>query len=475
MTDARIYRDARKNIIRVALPDSMGVVGPTSQGDVVTLQAAADEAAATGKRLIAAGTITTASTLTIKSDCDLSQLTYNYTGSSAGVRVGSTGAAFFRHELYLPYVVAAAKTVNGWAQVVGTVGVDVVNCYGTDIHVPYVKNFELGLQLRGSTSNGTQQTSIYLGHLDNSKVNMRFTGDATGWANQNYVFGGRMSHNSNEGVQVSGVRHVVFDNLANPINANMFYGTSMESPDVVEYHVEANNTQWNTMYGSRFENTGGDTHRRFLVTGNSKYNRLVGGAYAENVTQVVTSPALPWDISSSALTTQHGGTSTMPVQLLENVNSSSAPITTFMAAGAGTAGTDPTTGYTAQFTANTWKGKRSTDSFNRVELDTQNSQLKFGDGTAAPTGFFGGTASALTIGGGFPLTPLTNNSQDCGLSSLKWRYLRTGTGVQVGGFATASRPSAATAGAYTMIWDTTLNKPIWSDGTNWRDATGTVV
>ena len=41
--------------------------------------------------------------------------------------------------------------------------------------------------------------------------------------------------------------------------------------------------------------------------------------------------------------------------------------------------------------------------------------------------------------------------------------------------ATGSRPVAATAGAGTMIYDSTLSKPIWSDGTVWRDAMGTAV
>ena len=40
-------------------------------------------------------------------------------------------------------------------------------------------------------------------------------------------------------------------------------------------------------------------------------------------------------------------------------------------------------------------------------------------------------------------------------------------------YTTAARPNAVTAGDGAMIYDTTLNKPIWSDGTVWRDATGT--
>ena len=40
---------------------------------------------------------------------------------------------------------------------------------------------------------------------------------------------------------------------------------------------------------------------------------------------------------------------------------------------------------------------------------------------------------------------------------------------------TAARPSAGSAGVGAMVYDTTLSKPIWSDGTTWRDAAGTAV
>ena len=40
-------------------------------------------------------------------------------------------------------------------------------------------------------------------------------------------------------------------------------------------------------------------------------------------------------------------------------------------------------------------------------------------------------------------------------------------------FATAARPSAVQTPG-TMIYDTTLRIPLWSDGAAWRDATGTV-
>jgi hypothetical protein len=40
---------------------------------------------------------------------------------------------------------------------------------------------------------------------------------------------------------------------------------------------------------------------------------------------------------------------------------------------------------------------------------------------------------------------------------------------------TAARPTASGVGAGSCYYDTTLGKPVWSDGTNWRDAAGTIV
>lgn len=65
------------------------------------------------------------------------------------------------------------------------------------------------------------------------------------------------------------------------------------------------------------------------------------------------------------------------------------------------------------------------------------------------------------------------------------RHVST-AGVNVGGVeatdcwrtglnTTANRPSAASVGAGSQFYDTTLSKPIWSDGTVWRDAAGTAV
>lgn len=47
--------------------------------------------------------------------------------------------------------------------------------------------------------------------------------------------------------------------------------------------------------------------------------------------------------------------------------------------------------------------------------------------------------------------------------------------IRIGQYATGSRPSASTVGAGAMVYDSTLSKPIWSNGSAWKDAAGTTV
>jgi hypothetical protein len=46
--------------------------------------------------------------------------------------------------------------------------------------------------------------------------------------------------------------------------------------------------------------------------------------------------------------------------------------------------------------------------------------------------------------------------------------------IRPGAYASLSRPAAASVGAGAGIYDTTLALPLWSDGTDWRDAAGAI-
>ena len=81
------------------------------------------------------------------------------------------------------------------------------------------------------------------------------------------------------------------------------------------------------------------------------------------------------------------------------------------------------------------------------------------------------TATDVFLNGN--LRPFTTAAKDVGTSSAQWRNGFFSGYVRVGAVATGSRPSAATAGAGAMMFDTTLGKPIWSTGSAWVLADGT--
>jgi hypothetical protein len=107
------------------------------------------------------------------------------------------------------------------------------------------------------------------------------------------------------------------------------------------------------------------------------------------------------------------------------------------------------------------------------------------------------TAGTLTSSGGLTATAAVTSTQNDpnavqatgaaggirfgGVSSqtfiqrLTVRALSTDSTWRVYTSNTAGRLAAATATAGGMAYDTSLQKPIWSDGTNWRDAAGTIV
>lgn len=93
--------------------------------------------------------------------------------------------------------------------------------------------------------------------------------------------------------------------------------------------------------------------------------------------------------------------------------------------------------------------KRGAETQERVRLE-ETGKWWFGSGSLAPDTELSRIASnVLGVG-----------TDDC---------FRTGKNI------TASRPSASAVGSGAQFYDTTLGKPIWSDGTVWRDATGVTV
>lgn len=156
------------------------------------------------------------------------------------------------------------------------------------------------------------------------------------------------------------------------------------------------------------------------------------------------------------------------------------------------------------FVYTTWVGIATSASFR-----AQNCVIEYYDSVAATwitggtitnesTGVFAAVCASTGNGGSNPITKvrytLTNfntySSQPVRVSSifvvaynsklLTETFLPKGGGQMYGiiqhkSYTTAGRPSASTSGVGAEYFDTTLNKPVYSDGTNWRDASGTIV
>lgn len=67
------------------------------------------------------------------------------------------------------------------------------------------------------------------------------------------------------------------------------------------------------------------------------------------------------------------------------------------------------------------------------------------------------------------LRPNATNTLDLGSSALRWRDLYLAGALHLPTYTTVGRPSASTAGAGAVIFDTTIGRAIYSDGTSWVD------
>ena len=363
------------------------------------IQNALTDAKTSGEKVVVGGTITTPYQLTIECDCDLSQLTVNYTGTGVAVQAGVDDAVTFRKRMRLPRVIHPGKTDPGWAQVAGTVGIRLVNLNACPyIEVPHVQNFERGLVESGINSMGNAYNQIHLGHLDNNKINHDYEATANGWCNENRHFGGRMSYNSIEGMDAPGTRQVRIPTAENPINNHTYFGTSIES-DIPEWTLEALGGQAFQFVGCRWERTdrtGGGIGAKVLW-GASAVRHMILGGYAAHLIRVtrVTGEQHNEIIAPRRHEFLGSGSDRAPVQF-NNSFSKTSPAWEVL----DTLATLDPAAWVWRATSTQLQGRRSTEAHPRVILDAQNGQVLIGNGAVAPTaGFKVYGASGITPSG----------------------------------------------------------------------------
>lgn len=447
-----------------------GVVGDGVADDAAAITAAAASAATFGLRLFARGRFRINSTVTLHADLDLSDATFEFYGTGVAVQVGNGTDVLNRRVLDLPRVVDALKPETGWRS--GTVGVRLAAAYGCIVQVPHVKNFETGLQIYGSGGNGVSYCTVTVGGLDNNKVNQELTADATGWANQNLFLGGRYSHNSTEGTQVVGVRHIYLADVpTSRPNGNTWVGASLESPNVVQYALDVESGQYNVFQNCRWENSAAAPRIRWGAK--AQQNMIEGGFGADDLTVTIVAGAIRNRVTTTDRMELQGAGN--PILRLENVGSSAQGVLGIYNAGTMSAAYNPAD-WSILLAATGLRAKSKADSSDRFALDIAGRKLTLGAGINT-------SARAIHWGAGSPegVTTTDTGSIFINYGTGFGAFLKASgsgnTGWQAIGaqpFTTTERPTAASAGVGGSYFDTTLNKPLWSDGTNWRDATGAI-
>lgn len=219
-----------------------GVDATGSTDSTTAIQAAINEASTKGVPLVSsAAQYTFSSTIYLKDHADLSRAVFNWNGTTGvALVVGAAAGSIARKRILTPYLIALKKTVVGWAQVAGSIGVQIVNTSDCDVTLGTIRNFAIGAQFCGrGAGGGVTYSRFHLGTFLNNRVNLNITAVDGGYANQCQTFGGTFNYDAAEGTNVFGSRHILIDTISSPVDGWTFHQLSLEdSGGVCEYTID---------------------------------------------------------------------------------------------------------------------------------------------------------------------------------------------------------------------------------------------
>ena len=228
-------------------------VDPTGATEChAALQTALNACASAGQRAYLKGIFSTTGTLTITGSVDMTDAMISYTGTGTAVVVGATGSELAYKQIRLPWVFSNSKTIAGWSQVAGSIGVQIINAWSCDFYIPHITYFETGLNFYATADHGNCYNTVTLGELENNKVNLLLSCVSTGWTNQNTFVGGQLSHAPAEGAGCAGARHIQMTGATWLPGNNTFIGTSLEGI-YQEYTMNIDGGEDNVFLNCRFE------------------------------------------------------------------------------------------------------------------------------------------------------------------------------------------------------------------------------
>lgn len=282
----RMLKDRFADVVNVK---DFGAVGDGVHDDTEAIQAALEAAKSSKKICFGEGTFLISETIQIDCSCNFSAATFNVHGATVtpAIKVGQTetthSTLVLGLQIFLPRVVNLDAPSSGFAGIENSIGVQVLNLFSAEVHVPDIKNFYRGLYLTASQT-GNAWNTYYINALTFNKFNLDITPIGSGWVNQNTFIGGRFRAN-----ETSETDKTTQIKLQKPIdnfsgwgpNNNVFIGCDVGDQHA-EYAIDCN-ACYNYFYGCRYEY---DSKVRFKANAASDlvaFNQINGGLRAEGI------------------------------------------------------------------------------------------------------------------------------------------------------------------------------------------------
>lgn len=286
-TDApRVLKDRFADVVNVK---DFGAVGDGQHDDTEAIKAALNAAKSSKKMCFGEGTFLISETVQIDCSCNFSEATFNVHGTTVtpAIKVGQTetthSTLVLGLQIFLPRVVNLDAPVSGFTGIENSIGVQVLNLFSAEVHVPDIKNFYRGLYLTASQT-GNAWNTYYINTLTFNKFNLDISPIGSGWVNQNIFIGGRFRANENsESDKTTQVRLQKSSGSSSNWgpNNNVFVGCDLSDP-YAEYAIDCN-ACYNYFYGCRYEY---DSKVRFKANSEGDlvaFNQINGGLRAEGL------------------------------------------------------------------------------------------------------------------------------------------------------------------------------------------------
>lgn len=282
----RMLKDRFADVVNVK---DFGAVGNGVADDTEAIQAALNAAKSSKKMCFGEGTFLISETVQIDCSCNFSAATFNVHGATVtpAIKVGQTetthSTLVLGLQIFLPRVVNLDAPVSGFTGIENSIGVQVLNLFSAEVHVPDIKNFYRGLYLTASQT-GNAWNTYYINTLTFNKFNLDISPIGSGWVNQNIFIGGRFRANENsESDKTTQVRLQKSSGSSSNWgpNNNVFVGCDLSDP-YAEYAIDCN-ACYNYFYGCRYEY---DSKVRFKANSEGDlvaFNQINGGLRAEGL------------------------------------------------------------------------------------------------------------------------------------------------------------------------------------------------